>query len=121
VSIAYVEHYLEMVPQNSPQPISRRDFPFTAAGIYRQVANITWDSLSATSWDNFTIPWDDPTFFAATGIVLVGDVNGYVYQLNSSQNANGVAMRSFVQYGQTTFDGRQRGTHTPQTTLAISR
>jgi hypothetical protein len=105
---AYPEHYLEDVPQGVPVPISKRDWQFLSIVNYKQVSAITWASLAATLWTAFTVPWADPSFYAGTPITLVGDINGYIYQLGASQNANGSAMASFVTFGQRTLDGRSK-------------
>lgn len=108
VNTAYSEHYLEPLPQGVPVPVGRRDFPFTIAGSYRQLTAITWASLSSTTWAAFTLAWNDPSFLAASPIILAGDINGYVYRYGASHNAAGDGLVSNVVYGQKTVDGRER-------------
>lgn len=108
-SIAYVEHYLEDPGQGLPSPFSKRDFPFTAAGGFNRQTGLTWDQIT-TKWQDTNYRWNDRFFFASYPLILVGDQNGYIYTLNTSQNANGAALVSFAKFGRRALgDGRVRG------------
>lgn len=108
-SRAVVTHYLEQVPDTVPTPHSMRSFPFTAIGYYFRRDGITWDTLTGT-WDQYNFRWNDQFFFSAFPLILTGDVNGKIYTINTSQDADGIALPSFVVFGRTALgDGRYRG------------
>lgn len=105
---AYVEHYLEQVPPYTPRPYSRRAFPFTASGFYTKQSVTTWNQLGA--WNTLNYRWNDQFFFKDFPFSLVGDAAGKLWQLNASQDANGVVLPSFVKFGRRpTVDGKARG------------
>lgn len=106
---AYTHHYLETVPQGMERPYSTRDFPFTSAGYYARQSTLTWDQLTS-SWQSYNFRWNDQFFAAAFPQIIAGDANGKIWTVNSSQDANGVAMPSFVRFGRAAvIDGRNRG------------
>lgn len=107
---ASVLHYLEDVGQTiKEKPYSRRAFPFTAIGYYVRQSGLTWDIISDT-WADLNFRWNDQFFQAAFPLIIVGDANGKLYTLNSSQNADGEALESFVRFGRRpVFDGMIRG------------
>lgn len=105
---AYVEHYLEEVGSN-PRPYSLRAFTFYSTGFTTRNQAITWDQL-VNQWQTYNFRWNDQFFFAAFPIVLGGGSDGKVYQIGGAQDANGVAMNSFVKFGRRPMvDGRSRG------------
>ena len=107
---AYSEHYLEgkMDPQY-PTPFSKRAFAFTAAGYYSRQSTFTWANLTQ-AWSMLNFRWNDQFFFTAFPLNLVGDADGWIYTLNTSQDANDVGLDSFVTFGRrAVIDGKQRG------------
>lgn len=108
-SFAYAEHYLEEAGPNLPSPFSKRTFPFTTTGYYRRQAGLTWDTLTQP-WSTLNFRWNDRFFFSAFPFSLAGNEAGKIYTLNTSQNADGDALYSFVHFGRRPlFDGRMRG------------
>lgn len=108
LSVAWPQHYLEDVGPQLPTPFSKRSFPFTAAGYYEQQSGVTWDTVEG-DWDSGEYQWNEQFFFAAFPINLVGDALGRVYTLNAAQDADGVALPSFVRFGRIALgDGRMR-------------
>jgi hypothetical protein len=108
-SEAYTEHYLEEPGPNLPSPFSRRSFVFTATGHYKRQSGLTWDILT-DEWQNYNFRWNDRFFFASFPLSLGGTVDGKIYSFNTAQDADSVALASFVRFGRrATFDGRARG------------
>lgn len=108
-SMAVVEHYLEVPGPNLPTPYSKRTFPFTATGSFKRATGLTWDQVT-TVWSQTNFRWNDRFFAADFPLILVGDINGFIYTLNTSQNANGAALPSFVTFSRRALgDGRIRG------------
>lgn len=106
---AYSEHYLEEPGPNLPTPFSKRNFPFTATGYFRRQTGLTWDQLTDT-WQNYNFRWNDKFFFSAFPLSLGGTTDGKIYSINTSQDADGVAMSSFVKFSRHSIaDGRMRG------------
>lgn len=106
---AFVEHYLEQVPQGSPMPYSKRSFPFTAEGTFQRQTTLTWDQLT-NAWNTYNFKWNDQFFTASFPLSLVGDANGIVWILNGAQDAGGIALSSFVTFGRrAVIDGNNRG------------
>lgn len=108
-SQAFNEHFLEDPGTGLPSPYSKRSFPFTASGAFQRQTGLTWDQI-ASQWQNTNFRWNDRFFFAAFPLILVGDINGKIYTLNTGQNADGAALASFVTFGRRALvDGRVRG------------
>lgn len=106
---AEVEHYLEQPGNGLPTPWTRRTFPFFSTGYFKRQTGLTWDQLTNT-WDTYNFRWNDRFFFSAFPFSLSGDANGKIYTFNTSQNADGAALGSFVQFGRKVIgDGRMRG------------
>lgn len=106
---AYVEHYLEPAVSETSRPYSKRTFPFTATGYYSRQTGITWNQLT-DQWQNYNFRWNDRFFFASFPLNLAGDSSGKVYSFNTSQEADGAALGSFVLFGRRAVgDGRMRG------------
>jgi hypothetical protein len=106
---AYVEHYLEEVGDKDPVPFSHRDFPFTSEGFFERLSTLTWADLT-DQWQNLNFTWNDQFFFAAFPFNLVGDADGKVYTLNTSQTGAGAALPSYVTFGRRAIgDGKMRG------------
>jgi len=100
-SRAVGEHYLEEVGDHE-HPHSLRRFAFTAQGYFTQASGLTWDQLTE-AWNSYNFSWNDKFFFAAFPLILVGDSDGKIYTLNTSQDGDGVALPSFHSQ-----DGRPR-------------
>lgn len=108
LEIGWGEHYLEDVGR-SPTPFSKREFPFMSAGYFERQTTLTWDQLT-NEWNTYNFRWNDQFFFAAFPLTIVGDIDGKVYELNASQDADGSALESFVHFGRRAMgDGRMRG------------
>lgn len=106
---AYSEHYLEEPGPNLPTPFSKRNFPFTATGYFRRQTGLTWDQLT-NAWQTYNFRWNDRFFFSAFPLSLGGKSDGTIYTLNTSQDADGVALSSFVRFSRRSIsDGRMRG------------
>lgn len=112
-SRAVVEHYLEITQSSALTaamvPFSFRSYPFISSGAYFRDSGITWDTLT-NAWSSYNFRWDDQFFSASFPLILAGDVNGNVWTINTSQDANGAALNSFVHFGRrATSDGKNRG------------
>lgn len=110
---AIVQHYLEEMAQTgysqTPTPHSRRTWLFTASGHYVQADGITWDQLTG-EWQNYNFRWNDRFFSAGFPLNMGGTFDGKVYTVNTSQDADGAALPSFVKFGRRpVIDGMQRG------------
>jgi hypothetical protein len=109
-NVAWGEHYLED-PGSSQigQPHSKRSFPFTAVGYFKQQTGLLWSDLT-NSWSSYNFRWNDKFFSSAFPLILAGDDSGKIYTINTSQDANGAALGSFVRFGRRAVaDGRVRG------------
>lgn len=108
-SRAFVEHYLEDVPEGFAHPVSHRQFPFTSTGLFVRQDGTTWDTLTQ-AWEEYNFRWNDQFFFAAFPLNMAGDADGKLYTFGTSQNADGAAMVSFVRFPRRpVVDGRMRG------------
>jgi hypothetical protein len=106
---AFVEHYLEDVPQAVETPFSFRQFPFTASGYYQRKTGLTWAQVLA-SWSEYNYSWNDQFFALAFPQNLMGDDDGKIYIISESQTGDGVALPSFVRFGRVALGtGRERG------------
>lgn len=94
--VGWTEHYLEDVGMGIPRPWSRRAIPFTAMGKWTNSTAVTWADMDLT-WADYAMRWSDLASVGST-IFLAGDVNGKIWILNASQNADGVGLPSFVQF-----------------------
>lgn len=109
VNVAWTEHYLEDVGPNFPTPFTKREFPFTSAGVFKQQTALTWATATDT-WATISFRWGDQFFFASYPLNLVGAVDGKVYTLSTSQTKDGTALEAFAQFGRIALgDGRSRG------------
>lgn len=119
-AIAMVEHYLEETAGQAQsaliasamginRPYSKRSFAFTAIGNFLNGNALTWDQLT-NSWSSYNFRWNDAFFSSQFPIILVGDVNGVLYQLNAAQLAVSTPLQSYVTFGRRALvDGRMRG------------
>lgn len=108
-SRAYASHYLEEVPSGAEDPITRRDFPFTASGFFERQNTLSWDQLSE-AWTEYNFRWNDQFFTAAFPFNLVGDADGKIYTLNTAQAGAGSDLISYARTGRRAMgDGRMRG------------
>lgn len=119
--IAYTEHYLEETGLSDKKlPFSKREFPFTSAGTFTRQQTLTWDQIADT-WQDMNFRWNDQFFSVAFPFILVGDEDGKVYTLNTTQSKDGVGMDSFVKFGRRPmWDGRIRGLLTRVFPYAVS-
>lgn len=102
MSVAYVEHYLEMPQGYFFRPFSRRDFPFCTALMKNAVA---WPQVNTRTFNTITTGfqqqqyrWTDQIFTSAFPLSLVGDAEGYVYSLYTADSQNGVGYSAFVTF-----------------------
>ncbi len=108
IRTAFTEHYLEDVGDTDPAPYGKRDFPFTVSGFFERQSTLTWDVISET-WAEQNFRWNDQFFSAAFPFNLVGDEDGNVFTLNTSQDGAGAALAAFVRFGRIALgDGRER-------------
>jgi hypothetical protein len=108
-SLTWQEHYLENPGPGFETPYSKRTFPFTSTGYFFNASGLTWN-LVTTQWQNTSFRWNDRAFAAQFPLNLAGDQNGFIYSLNVAQDANGVALPSFITFGRRAVgDGRVRG------------
>lgn len=112
-SLAYSEHYLESpgtsVLSTQATPYGKRSFPFTALGSFNRQTGLTWDQISST-WQSSSFRWNDRFFSTGAPLIIAGDQNGKLYSLNVAQDADGVALPSYVTFGRRAIgDGRVRG------------
>jgi hypothetical protein len=106
---AFVEHYLEEVPDTAESPYSRRRCPFLSSSYTEQRGAVTFASLGATTWDEYTFRWNDSFLQLAYPISIFGDVDGKIWKINTSQYADGEALPSYVRFGRrATADGKMR-------------
>lgn len=115
--VAFTEHFLERVfgqrtfEELRPEefvPFSHREFPFTASGFFERSTSLTWDQLTGI-WQDTNFRWNDQFFAAGFPFNIVGKEDGGIYTLGTSQDADGVALNSFVRTGRAAIgDGRQR-------------
>jgi hypothetical protein len=105
---AYVEQYLEDVPQQVETPFSQRQFPFISAGPYRRKAGFTWNVITK-QWNQYNYAWNDQFFQLNFPQILVGDDYGKVFILSEAQTGNGVVLANFVRFGRMALgSGRER-------------
>lgn len=107
------QHYLEIGDDTSagktPTPHSLRSWPFTSSGFYSRADGITWDQLTS-AWQTYNFRWNDRFFSASFPLDLVGSFTGHVYTVNTSQDAAGAALPSFVKFSRRpTQNGQNRG------------
>jgi hypothetical protein len=95
---AHEQAYLEEVPPEAPQPYTQRQFPFTVAGFSTRTSEILWSSLVQT-WASYNFAWGDRILSAAFPLILVGDIVGRVYQINTTDAQDGVGYASFATFG----------------------
>jgi len=108
-AFAFVEHYLEDVPDGIETPFSYRQFPFVSTGYYLRKTGITWSQITQ-QWQEYNYGWNDQFFQAAFPQNLAGDDDGLIYILSETQTGNGVALPSFVRFGRFPLgSGRERG------------
>jgi len=61
-----------------------RNRPVTGSGEYFRSSNITWNSLAGNTWNAMVGSWDSKVNATTLPIVLFGQANGIVYQLDES-------------------------------------
>lgn len=106
-AVAFTEHYLED-PKDQYPAFGKRDFPFCSAGYHTLGSTLTWDNVVGI-WDDNSSEWDSNANVQNFPIILCGQDNGKVMQLNNSQAQAGVAADSFIKFGRrASVDGKQR-------------
>jgi hypothetical protein len=106
---AFVEHYLEDVPDTAESPYSRRSCPFLSSSYTEQRGAVTFASTDPTIWADYSFRWNDSFLQLAYPISIFGDADGRIWKINTSQFADGEALPSFVRFGRrATADGRMR-------------
>jgi len=107
---AFSEHYIENPEQDNEfdSPWGKRDFPFTATGLYQRESALTWDQLT-DQWKNYNFQWNDQFFALDFPQILVGDKDGEIWIYGSAQTANSVDMPSYARFGRMpTGTGREK-------------
>jgi len=100
--------YAEDLPDGTPSPYTRREWPFTAAGFFQRTDQLTWADLP-NGWDTYFFSWGDRALAAAFPLLLVGDNDGNVFQLNTADTQDGAAYASYARFGRRFIgDGRAR-------------
>lgn len=108
VQVAYVEHYLEDVPQEVDVPFSRRKFQFTATGFYERGEGSKWQD-AANTWKNVNFAWNDQFSSLAAPLNIGGDENGQLWIFAQDQLDDGEPLPSYVHFGRRmTGSGRER-------------
>lgn len=108
-AFASVEHYMEDPGVGLPSPFSRRSFPFVTTGYFKRQTGLTWNQIT-DQWQNVNFRWNDRFFFASFPLNLGGTFDGKIFSVNTSQDADGAALPSFVTFGRRVLsDGRMRG------------
>lgn len=107
---AWTEHYAEQVG-NAPVPFMKRDLPATAMGSYKSSPAGRWSDFTGFTFDTLSQPFVSSYFSAGYPVVLYGDEDGYIWELNSRTGIDGAApMRSFVKTPTRPLaDGNSRG------------
>lgn len=107
---AFVEHYLEDVPDTAESPYSRRRAPFLCSSYTEQRGAVTFASVGSTTWDAYPFRWNDSFLQIAYPISIFGDQDGFIWKINTSQYADGDPLPSFIRFGRKAIvDGRERG------------
>jgi hypothetical protein len=106
--VAYVEHYLEDIPNGIDTPFSKRSFKFTVTGFYEKAEGQTWAD-AAKAWQDVNFAWNDQFSALAAPLNLGGDENGQIWIFGGDQFDDGNALPSFVKFGRRpTGTGRER-------------
>lgn len=106
---AYTTHYLEMVGQRTPVPVTIRDLPATATGFYERQNTVTFDELEE-NWETYDFRWNDRFFEAAFPYNLFGDDDGYIYTLGTADSKNGATLSGWARPGRIALgDGERKG------------
>jgi hypothetical protein len=98
---AYAQHYLEDVGPILPDPMTIRDFPFTAAGFYESSDALQFDDFPEAvegQFDGTSLRFDDRELAASFPLQLVGDDNGDIFIRNTSGMQAGGPVHSFVRF-----------------------
>jgi len=107
--IAYSEHYLEEVDENTPTPFTIREIPATCTGFFERLNTLTWDEI-LTAWSAQNYRWDDRFFQGAFPFNLFGTTAGIIFIMGTADSQNGAPISSFVRFGlRPVVDGRRRG------------
>lgn len=110
ITTAYVECYLEQ-PQNPLlKPITKRDFPFTAAGQLPHGSLLRYWNESTYTWNLDPNRWDSNSITGAYADQYVGDSTGKLYTLFTSDLQVAAGYQSFATFGhRITANERMRG------------
>lgn len=100
--------YAENVPDGTPSPYTKRDWPFTSAGFFTRTTQLTWNQLT-NAWNTYFFSWGDRSLAGAFPLLLVGDFSGNVFILGTTDAQNGVGYASYARFGRRFVgDGRHR-------------
>jgi hypothetical protein len=88
-AIGYVEHYLEDNGPNLPTPVTIRDWPYTAAGFFQSIESLRFVDFPTTAFRDSSLQWDDRALQAAFPLLIVGDENGDIHILNTTNTLGG--------------------------------
>lgn len=107
---ALVQHYLENVGEDIPEPHTFRELPATATGYFQQSGTLTFDQI-AESWEEYNFRWNDQALQDAFPQALFGTAAGDVFILNSQDTKNGTAMTAFARFSRRPLgDKEMKGT-----------
>jgi hypothetical protein len=96
---AWEASYLETLPAGTPTPYSRRQYPFTVAGLFvRQGAELKWSDLTE-AWSSYNFAWNDRILAAAFPVTLTGDIYGRVWEMGTTDTQDGTVPIWYVQFG----------------------
>jgi len=74
------------------------DLPFHVLGSYKQTSSLTWDEMDSlyATFDDWSVPWDDPGAVAGYPLMIGGGRDGCVYALfrGSSDAGAGITLRA---------------------------
>jgi hypothetical protein len=104
---AFVGHPTEVRQERIETPHSRRDFPFTAFGIFFATETLIWSGASM-NWEDADFSWGTQESFFGAPLVIAGDLEGRLWRLYRGQSAAGGPLTSFIRYGRRRMDQEQR-------------
>lgn len=107
---AFVQHYLELVSERDPTPVTVREIPATATGFFSRETTLTFDQIT-DSWGDQNYRWNDQFFQAAYPFNLFGTNDGKIMILNNQDSKDGADITSFARFGRMPLGSiKQKGT-----------
>jgi len=86
---------------------NKRTKVFSCGGYYVRQTTATWDTLSGT-WDEQTGRWDDRAYLSLSPTNLLGDKNGYTYEIDYTETDEDTeATESYFDTKDIHLDGRK--------------